>query len=297
VFKSGYFPTTTLVIAAYKEESVIGKKLENSLALDYPPGKLQIMVAVDGDEDNTVAIVKSYQKQGVDLDFSSNRRGKVLALSSAIKNSRGEIIVISDSNNIFEKSAIKHLVSPFSDLSVGAVTGAKVIRDDGESLSYSEGLYWKYESFIKNMETRFGNCTAASGEIIAFRKELYSPPQKKGLADDFYIITSILKMRYRVVYSQDAVSIETVSQKEKDEKIRRSRMVAQRCQAVINSGSILPLHNPFTVWQIISHKYLRLFLPIGMFMAFTANLSAFFINSAGSIHPLLTLSHPYAACF
>ena len=147
-------PLVTLLIAAYKEEAVIARKLDNSLELDYPRERLQILVAADGSDDRSAEIVQGYADHGVELNYTPERGGKMAAINRAMPNARGEIVVFSDANNMYDPRAIRELIAPFADPKVGAVTGAKTIVQDEGGLSESEGLYWKYESFIKKQETR-----------------------------------------------------------------------------------------------------------------------------------------------
>lgn len=270
-------PTVTLLIAAYNEQNVIASKLENSLALDYPHDKLQILVAADGSDDATPAIVARFADRGVDLSYRPERAGKLAAIMRALSQARGEIVALSDANNLYEIGALRALVAPFVDPRVGAVTGAKVIAKGDGALGDSEGLYWKYESYIKRQETRLGSCTGAVGEIMAVRRSLLEQPLPqvaRFMADDLAIAMHVLKQGYRVVYAPDARSIERVSASAHDEQERRARIVAQRFVMMRYSRTMLPLANPLLVWQIVSHKYLRPLVPLAMIGALIANLAA-----------------------
>ena len=268
-------PTVTLLIAAYNEESVITRKLTNSLALDYPVELLQILVAADGSDDGTVAIVRSFADRGVALSYSPERRGKMAAINRALVLAVGEIIVFSDANNEYAPDAMSQLVAPFADPSVGAVGGAKTILSGDGTLGEAEGMYWKYESYIKKQETRLGTCTSVAGEILAVRRmHLATTPPDHVINDDFYIAMQVMKAGARVVYAPDAGSYERVSQSEQEEIARRARIVAGRYQALLFAPKLLPFKQPVVVWQIISHKFLRPLVPLFMAMALLANLAA-----------------------
>ncbi len=287
-------PVVTLLIAAYNEQSVIAAKLENSLALDYPRNKLQILVAADGSDDATPDIVASFADRGVDLSYRPERAGKLAAIMRALSQARGEIIVLSDANNLYDPGALRALVAPFADPSVGAVTGAKVIAKGDGALGESEGLYWKYESYIKRQETRLGSCTGAVGEIMAARRSLLDqplPPEARLMADDLALAMHILKQGYRVVYAPEARSIERVSASVRDEQERRARIVAQRFVLMRYSHKMLPLSNPLLVWQIVSHKYLRPLVPLAMIGALLANLAA--VVRPASRGGVARLAHPF----
>jgi biofilm PGA synthesis N-glycosyltransferase PgaC len=264
-------PVVSLIIAAYNEEGVISKKLKNSLALNYPPEKLEIIVAADGSEDQTVEIIKSFKKHGVILSFIPQRQGKTAAISRAAELAAGEILVFSDANNFYEEITFKKLIQPFANKIIGGTTGSKGIYDDNDQLSSSEGMYWKYESWIKKNESRFNICTAVAGETFAMRKSLFKTMPAEIINDDFYLMLSILKQGYKVVYVPEAKSWERVSASELDEIKRRKRIVAGRYQALFNGFSWLPWKNLLAIWQITSHKFLRLFVPFFMIFAFISN--------------------------
>jgi len=268
-----YEPTVTLLIAAYNEDTVIAAKIENSLLLDYPREKLQILVTADGSTDDTVKIVSRYKVHGVELSYNPERRGKMAAINSAMIGARGEIIIMSDANNLYDPQTVRELVSPFAVASVGAASGSKHILEGDGRLGESEGLYWKYEDWIKKQETRLVSCTAASGEIFSFRRVLYSPPPDKIINDDFYMMMRIVKQGYTVAYVPQAKSYERVSMSAHDEIERRTRIVAGRFQAIALAGSLLPWRSPLIVWQVISHKFLRPLIPFFMILAFAGNLS------------------------
>ena len=262
----------TLLITAYNEENVIGKKIENSLSLDYPAGKFQIIVAADGSTDQTPEIVKQFKEHGVVLAFTPQRDGKMAAINRAIPLAHGDIIVFSDANNMYETDAIRKLVAPFSDAKVGATTGAKLIIQDGGNLSGAEGIYWKYESWIKKNETALGTCTSSVGEILAVRRALYNPPPNNIINDDYYMVLDLIRRGFRVHYVPEARSLEYISATTRDEMVRRSRMNAGKYQAISLSFNLLPFNKPLVIWQIISHKYCRAFLPFGFIGALLANL-------------------------
>lgn len=267
-------PSVTLLIAAYNEEIAIGEKIENSLNLDYPKDRLHILIMTDGSSDHTPEIVNGYAERGVELLHQPERRGKMAAINRALPQARGEIIVFSDANNFYQPDTIQKLVAPFSDPQVGAVSGAKVIAKGDGSLGESEGLYWKYESFIKKQESRLGSCTSAAGEILALRKNLYVPPPNHVINDDFFLAMQVLRQGWRVAYAPEAVSSERVSQTAQDEIIRRTRINAGRYQAIAMAGKFLPFNRPLLVWQVISHKFLRPLVPFFMIGAFLTNLLA-----------------------
>jgi poly-beta-1,6-N-acetyl-D-glucosamine synthase len=296
-YAQGETPSVTLLIAAYNEESVIERKIENSLKLDYPHQKLQILIAADGSDDRTVEIVQQFSSQGIELSFDPARAGKMAAINRAMPNARGEIVIFSDANNSYAPNTLRELIIPFTDPSVGAVSGAKHILKDDSTLGESEGLYWKFESFIKKQETRLGNCTGVAGEILAMRRELFTPPPARVINDDFYMGMHLLREGHRLVYAPNAKSFERVSPTTQDEIARRTRIVAGRFQAISMAPDLLTFRRPVVVWQIVSHKFLRPLVPFGMIGALTANLAAVIIPPHQENLRLLHLAPPYNTLF
>jgi cellulose synthase/poly-beta-1,6-N-acetylglucosamine synthase-like glycosyltransferase len=290
-------PTVTVLIAAYNEAEVIAKKLENTLALNYPRELLQILVAADGSDDGTDEIVRSFANRGVELSYIPERQGKMAAINRAMQQARGEIVVFSDANNAYEVHTLRALVAPFNDPGVGMVTGAKHILRGGGSLGSSEGLYWRYESFIQTRESRLGCCTGAAGEIMAIRRGLYTPPPPKIINDDANIALSVIRAGYRVVYAREARSFETVSMTAQDEIRRRTRIIAGRYQLISMAGKLLPWNRPVVVWQFFSHKILRPLVPFAMLGALLANLAAVIVPAPAGPAAWLRLAPPYALVF
>jgi cellulose synthase/poly-beta-1,6-N-acetylglucosamine synthase-like glycosyltransferase len=286
-------PFVTMLIAAYNEEAVIATKLENSLALDYPRDRLQILVAADGSDDGTADIVQQFADRQVELSYSPLRRGKMAAINRAMPNVRGDIVIFSDANNIYSPDTLRQLVKPFSDPTVGAVSGAKVIAQDNDALGASEGLYWKYESLIKAAESRLGCCTGVAGEILAIRRDLFESPPDAVINDDFYIAMRIIARGYRVIYVPQARSTEYASASAQDELARRSRIVAGRYQAMMLAHRLLPFNRPLIVWQIVSHKFLRPLVPLAMGSALLTNIVAVLRPPQHHTHRVYELAPPF----
>ncbi|HJW90704.1 MAG TPA: glycosyltransferase family 2 protein [Anaerolineales bacterium] len=286
-------PKVSLLIAAYNEQEVIAEKLENSLALDYPRERLQILVAADGSDDRTPEIIRSYAGRGVELSFQPARRGKTAALNRALAAVRGEILIFSDANNLYAPGAVRALLRPFADAQVGATTGAKCILEGDGHLGASEGLYWRYESAIKDLESRLSTCTAVAGEILAVRRALFEPFPEGIINDDFYLALGLIRRGFRVVYVPKARSYERVSPSAGDERLRRARITAGRYQFLALAGRLLPWKNPLVIWQVFSHKILRLFVPFAMLGAFTAAAAAVLWPARAEMFPALFLAPPY----
>lgn len=290
-------PQVSILIAAYNEQNVLASKLDNTLALDYPKDCMQIVVAADGSDDRTAEIVESFAGRGVELSYDGQRRGKMAAINRALPRLRHEIVVFSDANNLYAPDALLELVKPFADPKVGAVTGSKNIMDDSDAHAKADSLYWRYESWIKKNETRLGSCTGVAGEILAIRRNLYQPPPDRVINDDFFIGMSVLRQGYRLIYASDAHSYERSSLTEKDEAIRRSRIVAGRYQAMLMPGNVLPWRSPLLIWQIVSHKFMRPLVPLMMIVAFLATIASCIWQLPPTRLGWLYLTSPYNFIF
>lgn len=262
-------PTVSFIIAAYNEEKVIRQKILNTLELDYPDNLLQIIIVSDGSNDNTYNIVAEYMKSGIVGLHDDERNGKSAALNRGVEISSGDIIVFSDANNDFSKDAIKHLVNHFDNVNVGAVTGAKhIYENDQRQSAAGDGLYWKYESKIKEAESKLGSITGAEGEILAVRSSLYEPIDKNVINDDAAITFSLVKKGYRVLYEKKAKAYEQASHDLLDDFNVKVRMTAGGFQTLSYQRKFLfPPRNWFS-FSFLSHKVLRWFAPHFMLLIF-----------------------------
>ncbi|HDN78963.1 MAG: glycosyltransferase family 2 protein [Chloroflexi bacterium] len=261
-------PTVTLIIAAYNEESIIAKKLENSLALDYPRNKLEIVVAADGSTDRTCEIVRQYTQYGVTLHWQPERRGKAAALNRVVPLTKGEIIVFSDANAMYDKEALRKLVRHFANPKIGCVAGAKKISQKSVT-GAGEGLYWRYESHLKQCDTLIGSMMGAPGEIFAIRRDLYEPVEEDSLIEDFIISMRIIAKGYKAVYEPEAISWEEASSSLKGEWQRRTRISAGGIQAILRLKGMLNPSRGRLAFQYLSHRVLRWvitpwLLPLGL---------------------------------
>lgn len=265
-------PSVSLIIAAHNEEAVMATKLYNTLALDYPADKLQIIVAADGSDDATAAIVRSFGRWGVELSYAPARQGKVTAINRAVAQATGQVLAFSDANNLYDAHTLRQLVAPLADPSVGMVSGAKLIlRGDG-ALGDSEGLYWRYESLIKGWQTQLGTATGAPGEVMAIRRNLFEPVPATIINDDLYLALRLITQGHNVHYTPLARSYERVSPTAQDEMLRRSRMVCGHFQLMSQGIRLLSWRRPLAVWNIVSHKYARPLVPLAMIGALLGNV-------------------------
>jgi biofilm PGA synthesis N-glycosyltransferase PgaC len=249
--KAAITPKVTLLIPAYNEAPVIARKIEDSLALDYPPEQLEVIVVTDGSDDGTVDIVAGYASQGVRLYHHPHRQGKMAAINRVMPLVDGEIVVFSDANAMIERGALRALVRNFADSSVGGAAGEKRVLDGGES------LYWRYESFLKRCDSALSSVMGAAGELFAIRRCLFEPPPSTALIDDFVISLRLVEAGWRVVYEPEAVATEEASPTLAGEWRRRSRIAAGGFQSIRWLPSLLNPARGRVAWQYFSHRVLR----------------------------------------
>jgi cellulose synthase/poly-beta-1,6-N-acetylglucosamine synthase-like glycosyltransferase len=270
-------PSVTVIIPAFNEEAVLAEKLESVLALDYPPDRMQILVADDGSEDATAAIARSYQGRGVELYAYTARRGKVAAMNETALQARGDIVVFTDADVLCPPDSLQCLVNPFADERVGCVTAGHRIRQAGSSAGFANDLYWRFESLLKASESRLHTTVAASGHMLAVRRSLVEPIPPGIVIDDFYRALTVLRRGYRVVYEPAAVCWQRPTVSMADEITRRRRMTAGRYQVMAAMGEFLPHLSPMARFQVISHKFTRPFLPILAIIIAATNLALLLI--------------------
>lgn len=273
-FDETYEPSVSVIIAAYDEESVIGEKIENSLRLEYPRDRSEIIVFSDASTDRTGEIVKGYADQGIKLLRIEGRKGKTHCQNEAVKIASGEIMVFSDANSMYEPDAIRKLVRRFADERVGCVSGELRYRGGGDAVE-GERIYWQYDQIIKQSESKLSSLVTTNGAIYAVRKSLYEPL----LADVISDLVEPLKIvhkGYRVVYEPEAVAWETTAGDSKREFQRRVRIVARSVHSFLRDRSLLGLLNPvkhgaFSI-QLWSHKVLRWFSGFFLLWIFVLNI-------------------------
>ncbi|OQY28949.1 MAG: hypothetical protein B6244_05265 [Candidatus Cloacimonetes bacterium 4572_55] len=269
--KNDYF-SVTMIIAAHNEEKVIAGKLENTLNLDYPKERLQIIVATDGCQDRTVNIVKSFNPHGIELAEQKRHVGKTEALNSAVNRATNDIIVFSDANSIYETDAIKKMIRHFGDDQIGCVCGNLTLKSSSEfSTSQSEGIYWRYEKWIKQQESLFSSLIGANGSIFAIRRSLYTPLDPD-VIDDFMTPLLIRKKGYRVTYEPQAICYEKAEETTTQNSRRKERIILRQLVALKRYYHVIRPFSGIMGFQIISHKILRWLVPIFMILTLICTL-------------------------
>lgn len=270
-------PSVALIIAAYNEEDVIAQKIENSLQLEYPDDKLNIIVFSDASDDRTDEIVKSYEENGVTLERIEGRVGKTACQNRVAEIVDEEILVFSDANSMYEPDAISEVVSGFSP-GVGCVVGE--LRYEESSEIEGESAYWRYESWIKRLESQFYSLVTGNGSIYAVRAESYVP-QPADAISDFTEPLSIVRNGERVVYLSSAVAWEETETSSDAELQRRIRIVTRSWNSVVRYRDLLtPLQNKKFAYQLWSHKLLRWLSPMFLISVFVSNVALALVTDA-----------------
>jgi biofilm PGA synthesis N-glycosyltransferase PgaC len=279
-----YEPEVTLVVPAYNEAYILESKIQNCLSLDYPADKLRIMFITDGSTDHSDQVMAKYP-QILHL-HSSARGGKAMAENRAMQFVETPIVIFTDCNSYLNAEAVKEMVKHYQDPLVGAVSGEKKILAQDSAPGAGEGLYWKYESFLKRCDSTIYSLMGAAGELVSFRSALFQPLEKDTILDDFVQSLRIVEKGFKVVYEPLAYASETPSVSIAEEMKRKIRICAGGWQSMVRLSSLLnPLPQPTVTFLYVSHRVLRwsvaplmlaLLLPLNLYLAI--ELGGFYVG-------------------
>ncbi|MFZ5468472.1 MAG: glycosyltransferase family 2 protein [Myxococcota bacterium] len=263
------WPAVTVVVAAHNEAPVIREKIANTLALDYPKDKLQLIVGSDGSTDGTDEWVRAVKDERVVLS-SAPRAGKTSVLNRCVPLATGQIIVLTDANTLLDAQAVKRLVRRFDDPEVGAVCGRLVLRHPGDP-EYRESAYWAYESLLKLYEGARGAVMGANGGLYALRKSLFTALPPSTIVDDLVIPLKVVERGWRFVYEPLAVAAEETAASYDEEFGRRARIAAGNFQAVKLLRGLWWPPRSFAAFAFLSHKLIRWSAPSLLLQALVAS--------------------------
>lgn len=257
-------PTVSIVVVAHNEGDRIGQRIENLLALDYPAGTLDIVIASDGSTDNTAARAGEYGPAGVIVRSFATRRGKAAVLSAVVPTLRGEIVLFADARQQFDADTLRVLVSNFADPQVGAVSGALVLATRGQTASAGHGtaFYWRYEKFIRSSEGRADSTVGATGAIYAIRRSLFEPIPDDTILDDVLVPLRIVRKGFRVLFEPRARAYDWASPTAAQEFMRKARTIAGTFQLFARERWLFNPRSNRLWFETMSHKALRLVLPV-----------------------------------
>jgi cellulose synthase/poly-beta-1,6-N-acetylglucosamine synthase-like glycosyltransferase len=291
VYDKSYEPEVTLIVPCFNEADYIEDKIQNSLALDYPANKLKLIFISDGSSDDTPDRIKKYPS--VIALHENKRSGKASAMNRAMKFVTTPIVVFCDANTVLNKEAIRELVKHYQDDEVGAVTGEKrIISTNKEGASTAgEGIYWKYESLLKKLDSDFYSVVGAAGELMSYRTSLYKELPADSLLDDLMQSMQIAIDGYRVIYEKEAWAAETASANVKEELKRKIRISAGAWQSMLRLGKAFnPFHNFNLFFAFISHRVLRWTLaPFSLLILLIVNV--LLATDTNSIYAIILIFH------
>ncbi|HEX5154981.1 MAG TPA: glycosyltransferase family 2 protein [Parafilimonas sp.] len=270
-----HYPTVSFIVAAYNEQEIIEEKIKNSLKQVYPSSKIEFIFITDGSSDGTASIISFYPQ--IKLMHLPERKGKSAALNRAVAASRNDILIISDANTFLNTEAVNLIVSHYQDGIIGGVAGEKRIiklSDEIDSVGSREGLYWRYESFLKKIDSEFYSVVGAAGELFSVRRDLYESIPESTILDDFVISLKTAQKGYRIIYEPRAYATELPSMSLKDEKKRKIRIAAGGFQAIQMLSSLFKFwKHPRLSFLYISHRVLRwLVSPFCLILVLVSNI-------------------------
>lgn len=251
-------PTCSLVIPSYNEADFIAEKARNSLALEYPEEKFQIIFVTDGSNDGTPDVLKEIP--GIQVWHSEERKGKIAAMNRAMAQLNSEITVFCDANTMLNPQCIRQLVKHYQDPKVGGVSGEKIVLSESEDVASGagEGIYWKYESYLKRKDAELKTLVGSAGELFSIRTALYKPVESDSILDDFMVSMRLVQDGYKVAYEPEAKASETASVNVAEEYKRKVRIAAGGFQSI---QRLRRLYNPIkyglVTFEFVSHRVMR----------------------------------------
>ena len=282
-------PSCTLIVAAYNEADFIAEKIRNTLELNYPEGKLELIFVTDGSSDASPDIIAKYPQ--IKLLHSNERKGKISAVHRAMQQVSSELVVFTDANTFLNKDALVLMCRHYADDKVGAIAGEKrVLIEENADATAGEGFYWKYESKLKEWDSELYSVVGAAGELFSIRHKLYQPVPANSVLDDFMISMRIAEKGYVIIYEPNAYAQESSSANIKEELKRKVRIAAGGMQSVIWLSTLLnPFKYPVLSFQYISHRVLRWTItPFLMILALVLNVLLVFSDSGTGYALLLS---------
>jgi cellulose synthase/poly-beta-1,6-N-acetylglucosamine synthase-like glycosyltransferase len=272
---AGYTPRISVLIAAYNEEEAIERKIRQTLALEYPHEKLEVLVLSDCSTDRTDEIVKTFPDSRVRLVRMPERRGKTFVQNVGVKQANGEVIIFSDATAIYHPKALLYLACNYQDSSVGAVSGRYQYFDPGQQSPTGLGsvAFWNYENLIKKMQSSIRTITGCCGCIYSVRKEAYTELPADIISDLVQPLQAIRK-GYRVVFEDRALAYEETTQSTSEEFSMRVRVVTRAMRGLLSVSDLLkPWKFAWPAFQLWSHKIMRWMVPLFLIVLLAANVA------------------------
>ena len=256
------YPRATFIICAHNEEGVIAEKIENTLGLDYPADKLEVLVVSNGSTDTTEEIVRGYTDARVRL-LALETAGKMQALNEGARTATGDILVVTDADFFLDRHTLRLIASKFADPQVGGVCGARRsdMKRGGDATGEGEGLYVRWDKYQKTLESRIGSVFAADGLLYAIRKELFVPITNPSQADDITVSVQVPLRGYRLLFEPAATAWENGTVHAASEFKRKVRITNRSIRALLSIGPRLFTSGFYSV-ELLSHKLVRHLIPL-----------------------------------
>jgi len=251
-------PDVTLFVTAYNEKDYIEQKIENGFLLNYPKDKIHFLWVTDGSDDGTPELLSKYKE--IEVLHNAERAGKINAMNRGMKYVKTPIVVFCDANTLLSEDSVIEIVNAFKNPKVGCVAGEKKImnKDTDTAAGSGEGIYWKYESLLKKLDSELHTTVGAAGELFAIRTELFNDVEPDTLLDDFILSMRIAINGYKIKYVPKAYATEKSSANVKEELKRKIRIAAGAIQSFFRLTKALnPFHDFWLAFQFFSHKVIR----------------------------------------
>ena len=274
-------PIVSVVVSVFNEEKVVAQKIQNTLDLDYPAEKLEILIISDGSTDSTVDVVRGFHDRRVVLKAYGVRSGKTACLNRAVPQARGDIILFTDANSMFPADILLKLVNNFADQDIGLVTGWTRYGDVSKAED-TTGIYSRFETWTKRRESLVSSCVGADGAVFAIRKELYGTLREDDI-NDFVIPLHVIRQGRRAVMAPEVYCFEKSAGGVEKEYQRQVRITNRTLNAIRRNSEFLnPLKYGWFSYFLLSHKIMRFLVPF------------FLIATSGANLMLLGISHLYS---
>jgi cellulose synthase/poly-beta-1,6-N-acetylglucosamine synthase-like glycosyltransferase len=283
-FSPDRLPSVSFLTAAHNEEEVLTRKIGNTLALDYPGERMEFLIGSDASSDRTVEIARQANDSRVRTFDYSERSGKIGVLKKLVPEAKGEILVFSDANTFFEKDSLSKLIRHFRDPEVGVVCGELRLTAADGTLQ-NEGAYWRFETILKMLESRFGAVLGANGGIYAVRRELFPEIPGDTIIEDFVIPLLIRGKGFRTSFDPEAVALERNPVDPRGEFRRRVRIGTGCAQAMPLIRHLLSPRFGMLSFSLWSHKMVRWAVPFALLLALGTNLTLLHATSRCPCHP------------
>jgi cellulose synthase/poly-beta-1,6-N-acetylglucosamine synthase-like glycosyltransferase len=264
-------PQVAVLISVYNEESVIDGKARNCLEIDYPADRVEFLFGLDAPTDSTPDLLSRMTSNRLRVFHFSRRRGKLAVLCDLAQQTSAEILVLTDANTLLDRAALRNLVRHFADPRVGAVSGEEIRVAASASEAGAEGLYWRYESAVKILESRLNCSLGGNGSALAVRRELFNP-RERSIVEDFQIPLEIRFQGYRVVYDPEAIAVEEIAPTWAAQFARRVRIGAGNYQTFFAHPEYLNPRKGFVAFSFFSHRVLRWLVPLFLPLAFICSV-------------------------